>query len=97
MKAEVLESGDLVLPLKLTDSIALDIITDANYFIKTVQANRIEIKDMVASVTANLTKDETIAIENPEQEKEYGVVGIKIEVIKSFKSLSLIKYRPPIL
>ena len=30
MKAEVLESGDLVLPLKLTDSIALDIITDAD-------------------------------------------------------------------
>lgn len=87
MKAEVLESGDLVLPLKLTDSIALDIITDANYFIKTVQANRIEIKDMVASVTANLTKDETIAIENPEQEKEYVDVTKTLNIVDSVKEI----------
>lgn len=87
MKAQVLETGDLLLPLNLTDSLALNIITDANYIIKKVEANNLKFEGDTATLNANLDKDETIEIVSPEQEKEYVDVTKTLNILDSVKEI----------
>lgn len=87
MKAEVLESGDLRMPLKLTENIVFDILTDANYNIRSIQANRIKLQDKIATFSANLIKDETIVINNPEQQKEYVDVTKTLNILDSVSEI----------
>ena len=87
MKAQVLESGDLLLPLNLTETLALNFITDANYVIKKVEANNLQFEGNTATLNADLAKDETIEITSPEQEKEYVDVTKTLNILDSVKEI----------
>ena len=87
MKAQVLESGDFLLPLNLTETLALNFITDANYVIKKVEANNLQFEGNTANLNANLVKDETIEIISPEQEKEYVDVTKTLNILDSVKEI----------
>lgn len=87
IKAQALPSGDLVLPFKLTDEIAFDIYTDSNYIIKNVVANRLKINNKIASLSAVLAQDETIEVENPEQETTFVDVTHTFNVLDSLQQV----------
>ncbi len=87
LKAEELESGDLLFPIKIADDIALSLITDADYILKSVSANNLKIENKVANVLVTAKKDEELEIENPETTTTYVDVTRTLGLIDNVKEI----------
>lgn len=87
LKAEELESGDLLFPIKITDDIALSLVTDADYILKSVTADKIKFEGKVATVSVGVEKDSELEITDPEVETPYVDVTRTLGLIDNVKEI----------
>lgn len=84
LKAQAQENGDLLLKFELMPGFVLNIYTDENYNIKSVNANSIKLSGNVINLFAGLAKSEK-TIQDPDAEKTY------VDVTKTFNVLDSVK------
>ena len=87
LKAVKQDNGDLLMPFTIMEGLSLDIYTDADYIIKSVVANKINIAGIKGALNANLTPDKTISIVAPDGEKEFVDVTSTLNVLDSVKEI----------
>lgn len=87
LKVEELESGDLLFPIKITDDISLSLITDADYILKSVTADKIKFEGKVATISAFIEKDSELEIADPEEETLYVDVTRTLGLIDNVKEI----------
>ncbi len=87
LKSEVQDNGDLLFSISISDDISLSLITDTDYVLKSIFADKIKIKNKVAVVSAQIEKNEEVDIVSPEetQEQEY------VDVTQSFNLIDNVK------
>lgn len=88
MPETTLENGDKALTLNLMEGISVDFITDQNYNVKGIKANKLELSNYVVNVSAGLQQVDAV-IESPEEktEVEYVDVTKTLNIMDSVKEI----------
>ena len=88
MKEKELENGNKALTLELMEGVAVDFITDSNYNVKGITADRVQIANYVINAEAGLEQVD-IEIENPEEKAEVEFVDVTktLNIMDSVKEM----------
>lgn len=87
MEAVEQENGDYQMTLDLMEGISLNILTDSEYNIKSVVANKLALGNMTANLTAGLEKDETVEVITPKEEESYVDITKTLNIMDSISEI----------
>lgn len=71
MRAKKQADGSLLLQFKISDNLKLNFYTDETFALKKLQANNVQLGNIVLNLYADIKPNDSIVISNPEDEKEF--------------------------